>query len=258
MDGSEEILKRLRDLEARTKDLENKEKDPWDKAQVILQLISSIFIPIAILLAGHFLSQKISEQQANAAQTNADAARTQAAVDQALAIKELVELLTDQNPSRRKLAVKSVEIALRKEDAEEILKIIVQNDTSPEVRKTAEKTLQAVIQRKDEDDFIQLFSSVKSERSQALNSLTKRIWNPSDDTLVEFAITYASQNLDNYQGVINTLYVFRKMSQNTQSKSVLLNKKLQLDEFLKQASQSPDARVKDFANQIRSTLPNLN
>ncbi len=257
MNVTEEILKRLHDLEGRTKNLENKEKNPWDKAQVVLQFIGSIFIPIAILLAGHFLSKEISRQQANAAQTSADASRIQASVNQALAIKELVELLTDNNPSRRKLAVKSVEIALRKEDAEEILKIIVQSDTNPEVRKTAEKTLRAVVQSKDEDSFIKLFSSVKSERSQALNSLTKRVWNPSDDALIEFAITYVSQNLDNYQGVINSLYVFKKMSQNTQYKSVLLKKKSQLDEFLKQASQSPDARVKDFANQVRLTLPEL-
>jgi len=255
MDDSEEILKMLRDLEARTKKIENKEKDAWEKAQVVLQFIGSIFIPIAILLAGHFLSQKISEQQANAAQVNADAARTQAAVEQALAIKELVALLTDQNPSRRKLAVKSVEIALRKEDAEEILKIIVQNDSSPEVRETAEKTLQAVIQRKDEDDFIQLFSSAKSERSQALNSLTKRAWNPSDDALVDFAITYASQNIDNHQGIINTFYVFRGMSQNPQAKSVLLMKKPQLVKLLDQASLSPNSGVKDFAKQISAILP---
>jgi hypothetical protein len=258
MNSSEEILKRLSDLEERTKDLEDKEKDPWDKTQVIAQSIGSILIPVAVLLAGHFLSQEISKQQAAAAQTSADASRIQASVDQALALKDLVELLTDEDPARRELAIVSVDIALRKEDAEKILEIIVQSEPSPQVRETAERALNSVVQRKDEDSFVQLFSSIKSERSEGLNSLAEKVWNSSDVATIEFAIAYASQNIENHQGVINTLYIFRKMSQYTQSKSVLLETKSQLNEFLQQASQSPDRGVRDFANQVGSALPELN
>jgi HEAT repeat protein len=257
MNNNEDILQRLSDLEKRIDNLLKKEKDLWDKIQIIIHTIGSILIPIAILLASHFLSREISLQQSKAAQTSADSSRIQASVNQALAVKDLVQLLTDKDSSRRELAIKSVEIALKKEDAEEILKIIAKNDKSSIVRDTAKQTLKIIVQKKDEDSFVKLFSSIKSERSQALNVLTKKQWESSDTALIESAINYANQNLDNYQGVINILYIFREMSKDPQSKSVLLETKLKLHEFLKQSAQSSDTRVKDLTAQVRSLLPDL-
>jgi uncharacterized protein YPO0396 len=114
-----------------------------------------------------------------------------------------------------------------------------------------------LFKKKDEDIIAKLFSSTKSERSQALNVLTKKQWNSSDTELIEFAINYASQNLDSYQGIINILYIFREMSKDTQSKSILLQRRLKLNEFLKQSAQSSDARVKDLTDQVRNILPDL-
>jgi hypothetical protein len=257
MNNNEEILQRLNNLEKQTENLQRKEKDVWDKIQIIVQTVGSVLIPIAILIASHFLSREISAQQTKAAQTSADSSRIQASVNQALAIKDLVQLLTDKDSSRRELAIKSVEIALKKEDAEEILKIIARNDKSSVVRDTAKQTLKIIVQKKDEDIIAKLFSSTKSERSQALNVLTKKQWNSSDTELIEFAINYASQNLDSYQGIINILYIFREMSKDTQSKSILLQRRLKLNEFLKQSAQSSDARVKDLTDQVRNVLPDL-
>ena len=253
MSDTEEVVSKLILLENRVESLENKEKDPWDKIQVIVQSIGSVLIPVTILLASHFLSREISQQQVKVAETSANAAQIQASVDQALAIKDLVQLLTDSDKIKREYGVKAVQIALRQEDAEELLTIVAKIDTNPEVKKSAKETLESIIQR----NFIQLFSSIKSERSQALNALTKKEWQSSDAALIEFAITYAEQNLDSHQGIINTLYVFRKMTQNTLHKSVLLRDKQKLKQFLDKAAQSSNKHVKDFTKQVRSNLPDL-
>lgn len=282
MNSENQLLARIELLEKQFK--ESQKKDSWDKALVLIQALGSVLIPVVIILATHLLSKdfeeaqkKSSEKIADATIVQADAIKIQAKVDQAMALKDLIELLTDSDSSRRQLAVKSVNIALKDEDAKAILTVVQKIDPSPSVKNAAQSSLDSVYQSMHENAFQKLFSTGRSDRSQALTMLRKKGWKQSlesDRQLIDFAIqnalsqtemystTYATQPGVYDLGIVNTLTIFEDSASAQGSMAIDFacsssSRRKNLDSFLnKVLKTSSNLTVRRLVQQLQSQLKN--
>ena len=105
MSDNNEVLERLKNLEK-----EKKQKDFWDK----LQILSSIIVPILLTYVGGSIGDSVAKF--GEAQEKLAKAEVQASI---------IELVTDKDNSRRKLGVAAVKDSpLEKGIREEILKTV--------------------------------------------------------------------------------------------------------------------------------------
>lgn len=261
----QEVLERLKNIETK-----EKEKNNWFKLQVIIQSIGVILIPVLIVYITHNLSEKTTkrefelakistEREYQLAKISTEAMEKQASVEEAMAIKNLVDLLTDNNKLKRELGIISLEFMLEKEDAEKILTKISQIEKDNNLKKTAEKTLESVVNKineKNKIEFQNLFSKIRIIRQQSLYSLRKKQWQSFEIEIIDYAITYAYDNIDNYFGVVNTLDIFLRISKNVESKELLLKKRDKLNKLLNKANKSPNKNVRDHAKKLKIHLIN--
>lgn len=266
MSNNEEIIQILE----RLKNIENKEKEKngWFKLQVIIQSVGVILIPIVIVFTTDYLSKETTDREYNLAKITTDreydlakittdAMKKQASVEEAMAIKNLVDLLTDNNKSRRELGIISLGFMLEKEDAEKILEKISKNEKDNKLKKTAEKTLETVINKINEenkDEFENLFSEKDIIRKQSYYSLREKQWEPFEIETIKYAINYANKNIDNHLGLVNTLDIFLRISKNVQDQELLLKNKVELNKLLNNANKSSNKYVKNYVKRVKKSL----
>ena len=253
----QEVLEKLKNIETK-----EKEKNDWFKLQIIIQSIGVVLIPIVIVYITHNLSEKTTEREYQLARISTEAMDKQASVEEAMAIKNLVDLLTDNNKLKRELGIISLEFMLEKEDAEKILTKISQKEKDSNLKKTAEKTLESVVNKineKNKIEFKNLFSKTRIIRQQSLYYLRKKQWQAFEVETIRDAINYAYKNIDNTEikndlGVVNTLIIFLKMSENAESKYLLIRNKNILQNLLNKGKKSSNEYVKYYAKRVEKSL----
>lgn len=112
-------------------------KDKWDK----FSIIASALIPVSIALVGGFYSLSMKDAEMSVSKDQLKIAKINAKVDQAKLVHTFLESLTSDNEGIRKIAIKSVLIALPVE-GEKLIEILSVSDESKYVRAFAEKEIQ--------------------------------------------------------------------------------------------------------------------
>ncbi|WGK65683.1 hypothetical protein [Croceiramulus getboli] len=160
----------LKKLELRIQQLEQakNKKDVWD----IISIISSFLIPLSIFVAGYLLSEADRQAQLERQEVEIELAQIKSKVDQAQLVSSFLDALVDENVYKRKLAIKSVLLALPETGAE-IVSVISMNDPNQEVQQYATKSLKINEAIQQPEAIQQLYSPRASERMQATTTLSR-------------------------------------------------------------------------------------
>ena len=141
-------------LEGVVKQLERGKKDRWDK----FQIFASLLIPASIALAGYFVSASLKMAEIKSAKLIADGnlmsarsialgqqkvAEINAKVAQAQLVLSYLEILTGENPKKRKLAIESILIALPI-NGKHLVSTVAINDESEDVKRFARLKLESI------------------------------------------------------------------------------------------------------------------
>jgi len=193
-------------------------KDPQKKREFLVNLVSSILLPLTIALSGYWFSQAIKTQELKA---NAREARARDSLEnihyqeqlklslqsQRLEnykfITPLLEILLSPDPKRRTYAT-SVILEIMPEEGPQLLNIAKSSD--PANSAEYEKTLvskQAIL-------VANLFADDASVRTSSANDIMVNWYKTSD--IVQVLLDYANAHLENANGIFNTVVVLQNMS----------------------------------------------
>lgn len=180
-------------------------KDAWDRVTAI----ATILIPAAIALAGHFIAQGLKQaeilSEEKRAQQSQAIAIANTKIAQASLINTLMKSLTSSNPQERKLAVEAVLIALP-DQGPVLVRTIAKSDQDESVQALAKNSLEQRINT--------LIRELFSEDAQVRIGAAKDIiqgWR-SEPSVVLALVEFATQNLENSNGVYNTVVVLNDFS----------------------------------------------
>lgn len=169
-------------------------KDAWDR----LTALAMIFVPAAIALAGHFIAQGLKQAEIGVAQANTKIA-------QANLINTMMKSLTSPNPQERQLAVEAVLIALP-DQGPALARTIAQSDKDKTVQAAARSSLEQRVGGLIRD----LFSGDAQVRIRAAQDIIQG-WR-NDPNVALALVEFAAQNMDNANGVFNTVVVLNELS----------------------------------------------
>ncbi|GMN08665.1 hypothetical protein MTsPCn5_40570 [Croceitalea sp. MTPC5] len=222
-----ELTERIESLEK-----DKKKKDIWDK----ISIFSSFLIPLSIFIAGYFLSE--TERKSKIAHENKEIqlAEIKAKVDQAQLVSTFLEALVDTNSYKRKLAIKSILLALS-EKGEEIVMTVSNNDPDEEVKKYAKESLIDTKSNLRSKLIENIFSSNKQVRLQATQKLTTE-WTKDKrltTELISFANNRFGEEQYNKSGLINTIVVLNRIDI-----SLIKENEKQVTEFLEKLKNLSD------------------
>ncbi len=203
-----ELKDDVNSLKKRLDKLEKKGKDIWDKTSIL----SSFLIPLSIFFAGYFLSKADRLATIESQKKEIQLAEIKSKVDQAQLVASFLEALVDTNSYKRKLAIKSILLALP-EKGGEIVEEISASDPDETVKAFAKKSLIDSKTIKRTELIRDIFSSTKNIRISATELLMKD-WR-SDELLIpellDFAMNRFGQEKENMNGIINTILVLNRM-----------------------------------------------
>ncbi len=203
-----ELKDDVNSLKKRLDKLEKKGKDIWDKTSIL----SSFLIPLSIFFAGYFLSKADRIATIESQKKEIQLAEIKSKVDQAQLVASFLEALVDTNSYKRKLAIKSILLALP-EKGGEIVEEISASDPDETVKAFAKKSLIDSKTIKRTELIKDIFSSTKNIRISATESLMKD-WR-SDELLIpellDFAMNRFGQEKENMNGILNTILVLNRM-----------------------------------------------
>jgi len=181
------------------------QKDIWDR----LTALATILVPAAIALAGHFIAQGLKQAELSSeerrAQQSSAIAEANMKIAQAGLINTMMKSLTSQNPQERKLAVEAVLIALP-EQGPILVRTIAQSDEDKTVQIAAKSSLE----QRFTTLIRQLFADDARSRIDAASELIQG-WR-NEPNAVNVLIEFANQNIDNANGIYNTIVVLNEFS----------------------------------------------
>jgi hypothetical protein len=138
--------------DAQSKPSDEKEKDVWDKAEII----SGFLATVVLAAVGLLINSSIQRAQINSAKESTAAqiavaernnkaqldlternAAVQSQIQQSALAGELVEHLTGGSPLKKQIAIVALRRSVPPAMYQEIITIVVRSETDPEVRKTA-------------------------------------------------------------------------------------------------------------------------
>jgi hypothetical protein len=250
-----DIEQKITELEKEVKSLKDKKKDGWD----IFQIVAGLLIPASIAFAGYYYASSMKEAEIasaqelgraqlklNEEQTNkqVDISKINARVGQANTVSSLLNALLSTEPQRRKLAIRLVLIALP-EDGPDLVKIVSESDQDPNVQNYAKSSIE------ERRLFLvqQLFQNTPSQRISAADELISG-WR-ADPKVVELLLQYARQNMQNSNGVFNTLVVL-----NGFDLEALRPYRSELESFSHEA-EAKGEKSKEWAEKLRGKLNQL-
>ena len=114
----------------------DKDKDIWDK----FSIISSVLIPISISIIGIVYSTSMKEAEISVSKDNINIAKISAKVEQAKLVHLFLEGLTSEDEAIKKLAIKSVLMALPEEGIE-LVEVLSVSDVSKNIREFSEREI---------------------------------------------------------------------------------------------------------------------
>ena len=225
-----DLEQKIISLVERVEALESDKKDIWDK----LNIIGSLLLPVAIAsitVAFSFVELRVNqsnnnnqqelEEKRNAsdraiASIDADASKRQADVSQGQTISDLIEPLLKNDSPEQKLAIEAVRIALKPEDASNLLNLLssLQPETQPillEAARQAEEDAQAQRIQEIQRLVDQIFGPDRNLRRAATSQLTELDKRPLDESLVPMLLDTVRREPDNYFGIVNTLFILSKV-----------------------------------------------
>jgi hypothetical protein len=155
-------------------------------------------------------------------------------------VASFLEALVDTNSYKRKLAIKSILLALP-EKGGEIVAEISASDPDETVKAFAKKSLIDSKTIKRTELIRNIFSSIKNIRISATELLMKE-WT-SDELLIpellDFAMNRLGQEKENMNGIVNTILVLNRMDINNLNKNkVLVSKFINKVELLENRNQT--------------------
>lgn len=203
----------------------NHQKDIWDR----ITALATILVPAAIALAGHFIAQGLKQAEINSEERRAELsysiAETNTKISQANLINTMMQSLTSTNPQERKLAVQAVLIALP-EHGPVLARTIAASDEDASVQTAAKESL---VNRRNEL-IRNLFADNAQLRIAAARDFIQGWQN--DSHAISELLNFASQNMENPNGVYNTIVVLNQFS-----KRALEIYRVDIDKFLDKAKQ---------------------
>lgn len=221
------LQQRLEALEQRINAHEKKGK--W------LPVIGTVLVPLTIGLSGFWVSSSIAVGDRAVAETNAK-------VQQVDLISKFMESLVSPEPTKRKLAVKAILIALPLEGPD-LVREVIRNDPDSAVAKFARTSLQ--------DRCLQLINALYSPNPEVRKKAAADLidgWRTSP-TVIPLMLRVARENPGNSNGIYNTVAVMTELD-----RSALVPHKDSLRVFLREASANgtrTDARVQEVENMLR-------
>lgn len=233
MMNREDYEGKIKELELRLKKIESKEKDIWDK----LNIIGSLLLPLAIasLTIGFSVVQmkvtkenndnqlKRQEQLAandrEIAKINADATKRQADVAQGKTLMDVADSLLSNGTSKQKLALEVVRISLKPEDAGKLLTILsqLQGDNKSTTLQAVQKLVDQDIRDQKNQEIRglvdQIFGPDRNLRRSATSTLADSSKRVFDMTLVPLLLDIAERDSNNYFGLVNTLFILSRVQE---------------------------------------------
>lgn len=178
------------------------EKTTFDK---VVKVSSAILIPLSIALAGHLfgIQMKYADIQSQEKMHRQDWRITKGEL-----ISKFVDDLTSSSEIKRKIAVESILIALP-EDGPRIAQKVSNDDPSKEVRKSANNSIENEILK----IIKRMFSS--EDENTRIESTKEAIsgWTNSDK-FISMLIQYSLTNIENPNGVWNSVIYLEKNNAN--------------------------------------------
>lgn len=182
--------------------LKERPKDNWDKSQIV----ASLLLPAVVALVGVFFSYSMKQAEIESAQRIADGnrsvAESNAKVAQADLIHSFVDELTQDDPAKRRLAIRAVVLALG-ENATQLLDSVAKTDPDPVVRQAASQSI-AGIWRSLTPKLFSNDSNVRGETAHQLLELG------SSTVAIAELIGGILDNAENTDGVLVALFLIRK------------------------------------------------
>lgn len=131
--STDELIESICRLQEDVRHLKGKQKDGWDK----FQIIAALLIPASIALVGFLVSNASKEAEIrsseNIAKGQRDASNAQLKISQAELVNSFLSALLSPEAQTRKLAVEAILIALPK-NGPRLVEIIAASDPDPKVK----------------------------------------------------------------------------------------------------------------------------
>ena len=183
-------------------------KDLWDR----IAALAAILVPAAIALAGHFVAQGLKQAEISSEERRAEQSRVIAEANtkiaQANLINAMMKSLTSENPQERKLAVEAVLIALP-EQGPVLVRTVAESDKDEMVQTAARNSLEQRIGTLIRD----LYTDNAQVRIGAAQDIIQG-WR-NEPSVVQALVEFATKNMDNSNGVYNTVVVLSELSPRT-------------------------------------------
>lgn len=248
-----DVEKKISELEEEIGKLKSREKDTWDR----FQIVGSILIPFAIAFVGwqYSVSMKDAEIQSarNLTELQLEFSKQQETFDQEISltnsrvsqvglVASFLESLLSTDKVKQKLAIEAVLIALPTEGPR-LVKVIQESDESSEVKDFAQKSLASYRGKL----ISELFSETKSVRTDAYSRLVAAYKN--DSTIIPELIAAGREFADSHNGVFNVLVFLSHMD-----KDALIPYANEITIYSKEVEKN-GPRTKERAEKLRSRLP---
>lgn len=245
MDIEEEVS----DLKDEIEKLKKDKKDGWDKLQVISYL--SIPVVLAIFAWVQNAETEAARRNSTSLQVQLDSLQHErelaittinSKVGQVNLVSSFFEALLSKDESRKKLAIKSVLIALPNEGPD-LVRIVSSSEEQVDIKDYAQKSLN------DRCNMLiaQMYSDERAERLNGYKDLLSGWKNNSD--VIPKLIAYAKTNSMNADGIYNTLVFLSHMD-----RSALIPYANDIKPFSYQFD-SLGPNIKERGEKLRSRLP---
>jgi hypothetical protein len=235
-------------LKTEVEKLKESKKDGWDKLQVLSSLLIPIVLAIFVWIQNantEFARESSADLQLklDSLQNEREIAITtiNSKVGQVNLVSNFFEALLSTNESRKKLAIKSVLIALP-EEGPDLVRIVSSSENQDGIKSYAEKSLD----ERSNKLIKEMYSVEKSERLKGFDDLYSGWKNNSD--IIPKLIEYAQKNDTNTNGIINTLTFLNLMD-----KSSLTPYSKELNAFSHQF-EALGPKIKEQGEKLRSRL----
>lgn len=236
-------------LKMEVEKLKEPKKDGWDK----LKVISAFLIPVVLAIFAWVQNANTESARESSAslQLKLDSLQNEremaittinSKVGQVNLVSNFFDALLSKDESRKKLAIKSVLIALPNEGPD-LVRIVSSSEEQAGIKNYAEKSLD------ERSDMLiaQMYSEESAERLKGFNDLFSG-WKSNSDIIPKLT-EYAKINNTNANGIYNTLVFLSQMD-----KSSLTPYSKELKDFSYQFD-TLGPKIKERGGKLRSRLP---